>query len=1244
MSTTQYNWTRYCYPRGIDPNSFLHDGFLVDPDESFTAQQHPELVTLSELQDQQCLILLGEPGSGKSTVFVEMKDQLENTNSYVIFVDLKKITTDQFLNNSIINNEKYADWKQEQNSKLYLVFDSFDEGFMQLQVLCNLLEDILDQLDVSRLYLRIACRTGAFPSGLEYNLECKFSKGNVHFYRLAPLREKDVKEASINHEHASQTFVSQVKKHRIEALASRPVTLHMLLNTWNDQPIVKKELYDRGCYKLCEEVNPDRRAKRFIAGRLSVAQKLEYAAKMAAVCMLTNRHIIHTGLEGGAHQIGTIQLRDVQNEYDTRVITEADWNEVLTTGLFVDNGPEQLTWAHKSYEEFLAAYYLNASGVKTKQLLHFFMHPGDFEGQFVPQLHQTAAWLGEFNESFLNELVDKQPELLFLFDRFQLTVDTKKKFVLSVFNKSDPDYSRHYWDSDLIKELRIPEIIDIVNHCLSDPASSDLAKRTALNFVYYSDMTETISTILDCFHNWDGDLLDEVFPVLYKLCPDEQLRPMKFFLDNYTYRYDHMCFPLLKRLYPNHLTLMELLEYMLDLYVREDTVSEHIRSIVQSLCSEQLVTLSDTILDSPEYVNRKNSSSVYLEVYKVLLSKFDESEEELKKRIVRLEDSLRENNFLKCASKPEKEQFTEKPAKWSHTPPVFQQEAALELLDRMESGQTNAWGSLIKQLNPRDWSNLFSSDPSDFSQFLGWKQANEDLRARILLAAKQFIITPSASIENSDRYGYIMNMLDAIQLVFMNERMFFETLSPEAVHRSLDAVTNPRISQYVDGMEILKMFHCLHRLETLNGIFRYVRQLSWGWGARYTVISQLVNCWDEDTATRLLTLMQDETIDLEAFGLIISILLEQRHPMIKQIVESLVDKGRNPSNVQVRERASEALAIMMDFSEDAGWALLRPIMQEDKEYGKSIIERYLATFRNYSFQEKWSSEAIAELFEWLNVNEIDYSYTFNNLKALLISELKERNTEESYRQIKFLSKKLPNSEHVQSVWSFIRNDYLKKSWNPPLPEAIIKTVHGKKRMPIINGQQLIEVVKDILEDYERMLHSDNPLIFTMWNKIDDKQVPKTENEFSDLIKARLADKLLEYGIIVSREVEQSRYDYAGGRRGERIDIKVDLCTTQKETISLIIEVKGCWNDSLKTAMEKQLVSRYMENQHCDYGIYLIGWFLCAGWKDPTDTRLKKTPAMQINDAKQFFSQQAEDLSGAFNKHVSSYVFDATIRS
>lgn len=81
MSTTQYNWTHYCYPRGKDPSYFLRDGFLVDLDESFTAQQHPELATVSELQNRQCLILLGEPGSGKSTVFAEMKDRLNKINS-----------------------------------------------------------------------------------------------------------------------------------------------------------------------------------------------------------------------------------------------------------------------------------------------------------------------------------------------------------------------------------------------------------------------------------------------------------------------------------------------------------------------------------------------------------------------------------------------------------------------------------------------------------------------------------------------------------------------------------------------------------------------------------------------------------------------------------------------------------------------------------------------------------------------------------------------------------------------------------------------------------------------------------------------------------------------------------------------------------------------------------------------------------------------------------------------------------
>ncbi|ADM71976.1 hypothetical protein GMA19_04206 [Paenibacillus polymyxa E681] len=1244
MGTTKYNWIRYCYPRGKDSSSYLQGGFLVDPEDSFTKIQHPDLVTLSNLQDRQCLILLGEPGSGKSTVFDEMEDQLKKiTSGYIIFVNLKTITTEQFFIDSIVKDEKYVKWQQEQDSKLYLVLDSFDEGFMQLQVLCDLLEGVWRKLDVSRLYLRIACRTGAFPSGFEYELECRFQKKNVHFYRLAPLREKDVETASVDNGYAPQTFVSQVKKYRVEALASQPVTLHMLLKTGSDLPLVKKELYERGCYKLCEEVNPGRSAKARYTGRLSVSQKLDLAAKLAAICMLTNRHFIHTGLDGECQRSGTVQLRAVQSEDDAGAITtEADWKEVLATGLFVDSGHEQLTWTHKSYEEFLAAYYLNARRVTTKQLLHFFTHPSDSQGRFIPQLHQTAAWLCELNASFLDELINRQPNLLFLSDRFSMTDATKKKFVLSILNKSDPAYAEHYWDREFIKELKLPEVIDIINCCLSDSVCSNWAQRRALNIVYYGDMDETVSTILDHFQSWEGDLLDDAFHVLYKLCPDDRLGSMKFFLDHYSYRTNHVVFPLLKRLYPNHLTLMELLKYMLDLFVGGDSTSGYIRSIVQTLSLEQLGKLSDTIANAPKYANRQNSSSVYREVYAELANRMNESEAELLHRFERLEQRMWEHGFM--TEPAPKEQPAAKQLKWPPARRVFELAAVLELLDRMESGQTSAWDSLTKHLNPHDLYNKLDFNSNDFLQSVGWKQVNGDTRARILQAAKQFIITPPAAMEDRDRFGYLLNILDAIQLVFMKDKAFLVTLSLEATHRCSEAVTNPQISQYVEGMEIVKLFHRLYREETLNGILRYARRLSWGWGARHTVTSQLVNCWDEDTAFRLLTLMKDETVDLEAFGLIISILLEQRHPTIKQIVASLVDEGWNPSNAEVRERASEAVAIMLDFSEDAGCSMLRTILQENTAYAKSVIERYLTTFRNYSFQEKWPPEAIAELFEWLNANEIKPSYKFNELKTLLLRELEDRKTEESYRQIKLLSERLPNSERVQSAWFFIRNDYLQTSWNPPLPEAIVKTIGRKKKMPIFNGQQLIELIKEILEDYERALHSENPLIFTMWNKNGDKQVPKTENEFSDLIKVRLADQLLEYGIIVSREVELSRHIYEGGTEGERIDIKVDLCTTQKETISLLIEVKGCWNRTLKTAMENQLVRRYMEHHNYDYGMYLIGWFLCDGWKDSKDSRRKTTPAMPINAAKQFFSQQAESLSGTYNKHVSSYIFDATIRS
>ena len=156
--------------------------------------------------------------------------------------------------------------------------------------------------------------------------------------------------------------------------------------------------------------------------------------------------------------------------------------------------------------------------------------------------------------------------------------------------------------------------------------------------------------------------------------------------------------------------------------------------------------------------------------------------------------------------------------------------------------------------------------------------------------------------------------------------------------------------------------------------------------------------------------------------------------------------------------------------------------------------------------------------------------------------------------------------------------------------------------------------------------------------------PIDENAFSDYVKRYLDRDLKSRGIIVNREVELRR-NY-GGKPGERTDIHIDAVLKRPngetyDSITAIIEVKGCWHSELETAMESQLVGRYLANNTCRYGLYLIGWFSCQQW-DSQDSRKNKTPKITLDEARKQFNLQAETLSSSGNI-VYAYVLNTALR-
>jgi hypothetical protein len=94
-------------------------------------------------------------------------------------------------------------------------------------------------------------------------------------------------------------------------------------------------------------------------------------------------------------------------------------------------------------------------------------------------------------------------------------------------------------------------------------------------------------------------------------------------------------------------------------------------------------------------------------------------------------------------------------------------------------------------------------------------------------------------------------------------------------------------------------------------------------------------------------------------------------------------------------------------------------------------------------------------------------------------------------------------------------------------------------------------------------------------------------------------------------------------------------------VKLIVEVKGCWHQDLKTDMEQKLRDRYLHESDCDHGLYVVGWFLCDRW-DGGDYRKAKTPSWKIQMACEYFGDQAQRISTE-GKTVQALVIDARLR-
>ncbi|MEL7359214.1 MAG: hypothetical protein AAFN40_21990 [Cyanobacteria bacterium J06560_6] len=426
MSATTYPWRRFWCPRSGHV-SLSDSGYLYDPESKFGRAINSDLVTFDAISEQPCLVLLGEPGIGKTHAleFEETSntERVESKGDKVLSLDLRGYGDASHLIRDLFESPKFVSW-QKGTHQLHIFLDGLDECLLHIKPVVALLAGQFrkHQKDINRLKLRVTCRAIIWPKHFEESLEKIWGKGSVSVYELAPLRRIDVVQAACAEGLSSQLFLEEVHKKNVVPLAIKPVTLDFLLKGYrrhNGHLSSQNDaftLYLHGCEELCQESKDQSYHLSAPLSHLSVKSRLVVAARIAAVTIFGNYSTIWLGSSSGIPE-GDLLFSQICIGYESDnqrpfEITEQVIKEVLNTGLFSSRGLSRVGWAHQTYAEFLAAWWLKKHRVPLGILERLFFSSENPKPRLFPQLHETAAWLASMRQDILEKILATDPKIL----------------------------------------------------------------------------------------------------------------------------------------------------------------------------------------------------------------------------------------------------------------------------------------------------------------------------------------------------------------------------------------------------------------------------------------------------------------------------------------------------------------------------------------------------------------------------------------------------------------------------------------------------------------------------------------------------------------------------------------------------------------------------------------------------------------------------------------------------------------
>ncbi len=572
-------------------------------------------------------------------------------------------------------------------------------------------------------------------------------------------------------------------------------------------------------------------------------------------------------------------------------------------------------------------------------------------------------------------------------------------------------------------------------------------------------------------------------------------------------------------------------------------------------------------------------------------------------------------------------------------------------LRQFEEGSLGAWWHLHREmsLNP-DGTHYGNNHEHDLTRLPGWKASSLEVQARFVAAAQRYLLVGDPHDDEwlgkpvwheAAAAGYramlllqreqpeTMQQLDstiwskwaATLLVYSTESSENAALNKTLIHTAYSSAREAMIRSMITV------------IDAENVLYEYP-----------TITNTLNSCWDEDLGKSVLRKCQGGKLKPKFAEALLEFLLRHYDEPARSWAVSLIS---NPwaDEQPARPLAVAAGAAILEHPYEDGWSALWLRVQADRQFGKALIE--VCNERHGSVQTaKLAEEQLGDLYVWLVATypAADHRERVYQLRNQILNQLQSCGTERACNAIRRLMQELPDQDFLK--WSL--RDALewtrRKNWEPLPPEQVLQMANDSTKRVVRDGADLLEAIIESLESLRAKLRGEIPLVTNLWDKVSrDKWKPKEEDHLSDNVAKHLEDELRGRGVVLNREVVIRR-NRSRTLRGERTDICVSAILggpegDQLDTVTAIVEVKGSWHPELWTAMETQLVGRYLAETRARHGLYVVGWFECPQW-DRCDQRKRRTETLAEATAR--LQKQAHDLSQR-QALIKAFVLDASVR-